>query len=100
FSCRPASERAGANRVTCCLLVLPCAIKTCAVPEGTPVQYFIRPSTPPSAPCWAKLFRAYGARFSALLLHCQNLTLSCHSHRTTRLEPILDLPFSSSALLI
>src|SRR5664279_698784 len=29
------------------------------------------PSTPPAAPCWAKLFRAYGAGFSATIFHWQ-----------------------------
>src|ERR1035438_8173943 len=54
--------------------------ENCAVPQppqraqkrcslGTPVRdsdlFPTSPSTPPSAPCWAKLFRAYGAGFSA-----------------------------------
>ena len=29
------------------------------------------PSTPPAAPCWAKLCRAYGAGFSARKFHSQ-----------------------------
>ena len=58
----------------------------CAVPQppqraqkrrslGTPVRdsdlFPTSPSTPPSAPCWAKLFRAYGAGFSASKFHWQ-----------------------------
>src|ERR1019366_3058435 len=38
--------------------------RTCSVPRDSG-QFSALPSTPPAAACWAKLFRAYGARMSA-----------------------------------
>ena len=35
-------------------------------PSGTRIKFPTRPSTPPSATCWAKLFRGYGSRISWL----------------------------------
>src|ERR1019366_8103820 len=60
--------------------------ENCAVPQppqraqkrrllGTPVRdsdlFPTSPSTPPAAPCWAKLFRAYGAGFLIGQFHRQ-----------------------------
>ena len=83
--------------------------ENCAVPQppqqaqkrrslGTPVRdsglFPTLPSTPPAAPCWAKLFRADGAGFSASKLHWQIpsfvLTYALKA-RTTQVTTTLEL---------
>src|ERR1035441_9269164 len=54
-------------------------VRKCAVPKGTASIFPTLPSTPPAAPCWAKLSRAYGAGFSPIRSHWQIPSL-VHTH--------------------
>src|SRR5580698_713881 len=59
------------------MLGLKCLREDLCRPYGTHIVFHL-PSTPPSATCWAKLCRPYGAGFWAAVLHrqCETLVLT------------------------